>query len=57
MPVRELKTKQVCTLSFIVYNKVHFVTTIASDVSGVTIPININVLIQQAFPICKQDYG
>ena len=39
-------------LVFIVYDKVHIVTTIAFDESGVTILININLLIQQIFTIC-----
>ena len=46
-----------CALAFIVYNKVHIDTTIASDVSGVTILISINLLIQWAVTICIQDYG
>ena len=33
-----------CALAFIVYNKVSFVTTMASDVSGVIILIDINLL-------------
>ena len=44
-------------LAFIAYDKVHIVTIIGSDVSGVTILINIDLLIQQAFTICIQDYG
>ena len=47
--MRELNAKQVCTLAFIVYNKVGIVTIIASYVSGVTILININLWIQKAF--------
>ena len=45
----EFNTKQTCTLSFVVYNKVCIVTVINSDVSGVIIPIDINLWIQQAF--------
>ena len=48
-PVRELNAKQASMLAFIVYDKVCIVTRIASDVSGVTILININPLIQWAF--------
>ena len=55
-PVRELNTKQTCVLAFIVYDKVHIVTIITSDVSDLTIRIDINLFIQQAFPICIQDY-
>ena len=45
----ELKAKHACALSFKVYDKVCIVTIIASDESGVTILIGINLLIQQAF--------
>ena len=55
--MRELNGKQVCTLTFIVYYKVFIVTIITPDVSSGTILININLLIQLAFPICVQDYG
>ena len=47
--MRKLNAKQGCVLAFIVYDKVCIVTIIASDVSGVTIIININPLIQQTF--------
>ena len=53
----KLNAKQVCMFAFIVYAKVHIVTTVASDVSGDTIIIDLNLLIQWAFPICIQDYG
>ena len=46
-----------CTLAFVVYDKVHIVITITSDASGVTILIDINLLLQLVFPICIQDYG
>ena len=42
----EWNTKQVVALAFIVYDKVCIVTIIACDVSGVTILIDINPLIQ-----------
>ena len=48
-----MNTKQACMLAFIVYDKVHNVTIITSDVSGVTILINISLLMQWAF----LDYG
>ena len=44
-------------LAFIVCDKICIVTTIISDVSGVTILININLLIKSEFTICTQDYG
>ena len=53
--MRELNAKQECTLVFIVSNNAYIVTIIASDVSGVTILINIHILIQQAFlNLCKR---
>ena len=39
--MRKLNTKKACVLVFMVYDKVHIVTVIASDVSGVTILIDI----------------
>ena len=45
VPVRELNTKQASMLAFIVYNKVCIVTIMASNVSGVTIVIDIDLLI------------
>ena len=53
----ELNTKQACMHAFIVYNKIYIIIIITFDVSGVTILINIDLLIQQAFMICIQDYG
>ena len=41
--VRELNAKQACTLTFTVHDKLCIVTIITSDVSGVTILININL--------------
>ena len=43
--VRELSAKWVCILPFITYNKGHIVTMITSNVSGVTILININLYV------------
>ena len=37
--VRELIAEQACVLAFTVYDKVHIVTIITSDVSGVTMGI------------------
>ena len=45
----ELNVMQVCVVTFIVYGKVSIVTIITSDVSDVTILININLLIQRTF--------
>ena len=53
----ELYLSQACILAFIVYDKICIVTIIIFDVSGVTIDIDIDILIQQAFMICIQDYG
>ena len=44
-----------CVLAFIVYDKISIAKVIAFDVSGVTILINLDLLIQ-AFMICIQDY-
>ena len=44
--VRELNTKQACILAFIVYYNVHIVIIIATDVSGVTILIDMDLLTQ-----------
>ena len=43
---RELNTKYVCSLAFIVCYKVCIVTIIASEISSVFIIIDINLLIQ-----------
>ena len=40
---QELNAKQACPLAFIVSNKVHIVTMIASDLNCVIILININL--------------
>ena len=44
--MRELNAKQAYVLTFIVYYKVCIGTIIISDVSGVSIVIDINLLIQ-----------
>ena len=49
MNPRKLNAKQACTLAFIAHNKIHIVTVITFDASSVTILINIDLLIQQAF--------
>ena len=56
MSPRKLNGKQVCAHAFIAYNKICIVTIMTFDVSGVTILINIDLLIQ-VFNICIQDYG
>ena len=52
----ELNTKQAWPFAFIIY-KICIVAIIVIDASGITILINIDLLIQQAFVICIQDYG
>ena len=42
--------------AFIVYDKISIVTILAFDVSGVTIFINMDLLIQQVIMIYIQDY-
>ena len=49
--VRELNAKQACMLAFIVSDKVQIVTINVSDVSSVTILMDINLFIQIAFLI------
>ena len=44
-----MQSKDACLLAFIVSSKACIVTIIASDVSGVTIIINITLLVEQAF--------
>ena len=44
--MREVHTKQACMPAFIILNKVHIVTIISSDISSVTIHINIDLFIQ-----------
>ena len=46
----ELNVKQACMAAFVVFDKVHIVTIITSDISGVIILMDITLLIQQAFP-------
>ena len=55
--MKGLNRKQACMFAFIDYNKVYIVTIIAFDVSGVTILINIDLLIPQSSTTCIQDYG
>ena len=56
--MRELNTKQVCVLAFIVSDKVYIITIITSDISGIIIVININLFDTMNIPLtCTQDYG
>ena len=57
MNPRKLNPKQACMLAFIAYDNLSIFTIIAIDVSGVTILIDTDLMIQQAFMICIQAYG
>ena len=46
---QELNAKQACTFAFIVSDKVHFVTMTASDLSGVIILIDVNLLYNEHY--------